>query len=331
MSNSQSQRSTHIQPLHQEIQEFAGQILSHLSQNLSQAASEQFSASLSQPAASARGRSTRRGSTRGGSTRGGPQGRTRPRSVSFNTQCACGPVCVSATDTNCSPSLNPEARSFVPGERASSSRNVARRSRPRAIRSGLVRPSLRPVHHHAPGYQNPLTGRVEPEEDRSASPPLFPPSFYQAGTGGTRPPTPRPSNPVLRGERSGSTPPPPLAPASPPRLPSPPVLPPRDPLVETLPASPPPRRERSPILEPDSPIPDREDRNRVQLRFFAGIAPQFQSEVLELRKSHDYSCTCLNSKSRCTCSEAILDVVLRVRYKLTDPARYQARLGGNES
>ena len=311
MPNNQSRR---LQT--QNIQDLATRILNHL-----QSASEQV--------ARGRGRSTRRGSTRAG-----PQGGARPRSVSFNTQCACGPVCTSTPDTGAadfSPSLNPEARSFVPRERASSSRNVARRSRPRTIRSGLVRPSLRPVHHHAPGYQNPVTGRVEPEEDRSASPPLFPPSFYQAGTGSTRPSTLRPSNPVLRGERSGSTPPPPLAPASPPRLPSPPVLPPRDPLVETLPAFPPPRRERSPILEPDSPIPDREDRNRVQLRFFAGIAPQFQSEVLELRKSHDYSCTCLNSKSRCTCSEAILDVVLRVRYKLTDPARYQARLGGNES
>ena len=191
MPNSQSRR-----PTQNNIQDLAGRILNHL-----QAASEQV----------ARGRSTRRGSTRGG-----PQGRTRPRSVSFNTRCACGPVCVSATDTGAgdfSPSLNPEARSFVPGERASSSRNVARRSRPRAIRSGLVRPSLRPVHHHAPGYQNPVTGRVEPEEDRSTSPPLFPPSYYQAVTGSTRP-----SNPVPRGERSGSTPPPPLAPASPPRL-----------------------------------------------------------------------------------------------------------------
>ena len=309
MSNSQSRR-----PTQNNIQELAGRILNHLSQNLSQAASEQ----------TARGRSTRRGSTRGG-----PQGRTRPRSVSFNTQCACGPVCVSATDTNCSPSLNPEARSFVPGERASSSRNVARRSRPRAIRSGLVRPSLRPAHHHAPGYQNPVTGRVEPEE------PLLPPSYYQAVAGDTRPSTPPPSS-VQREERSSSTSPPPLAPASPPRLrslstqgvpvdPSPPVRSPRDPLVEDLPAFPPPRRERSPV------IPDQEDRNKVQLAFQARIAPQFQSEILELRKSYDYSCACLNSKSRCICSEAVLDVVLRVRYKLTDPSRYQASLGGNES
>ncbi len=295
MPNSQSRRPT------QNIQDLATRILNHL-----QSASEQV----------ARGRSTRRGSTRGG-----PQGRTRPRSVSFNTRCACGPVCVSTPDTGAagfSPSLNPEARSFVPGERASSSRNVARRSRPRAIRSGLVRPSLRPAHHHAPGYQNPVTGRVEPEE------PLFPPSYYQAVTGSTRPSTPPPSS-VPREERSGSTPPPPLAPASPPRLPSPPVLSPRDPLVEDLPAFPPPRRERNPV------IPDQEDRNKVQLAFSARIAPQFQSEILELRKSYDYSCACLNSKSRCTCSEAVLDVVLRVRYKLTDPSRYQASLGGNES
>ena len=321
MSDSQgSQRISQNQ-----IQEFAGQILNHLSANLSQAA---------------RGRS----SVRRGSSRSGPHGRTRPRSVSFAcSPCGCGPVCVSAATANCSSPLNPEAASFAPRERASSSRNVARRSRPRVARSGLVRPVLRPVHHHQPGFQDPVTGRVEPEEARGASPPLFPPSFYQAGAGGARPPTPRPTNPVLRGQRSRSASPPPLASPSPPRFPSPPVLPPRqapaqaqgpvqDPLEEPLPTFPPSTtRGRSPVIEPDSPVPVQEDRNRVQLRFFAGIAPQFQSEVLELRKSHDYSCQCLNTKSQCTCSEAILDVVLRVRYKLTDPARYQPRLGGNES
>ena len=307
MPNNQSRRPT------QNIQDLATRILNHL-----RSASEQV----------ARGRSNLRGSTRG-STRGGPQGGARPRSVSFNTRCACGPVCVSTPDTGAadfSPSLNPEARSFVPRERSSSSRNVARRSKPR--RSGLVRPSLRPTHHHAPGYQNPDTGRVEPEE------PLLPPSYYQAVAGDTAPSTPPPSS-VQREERSSSTSPPPLEPASPPRLrslstrgvpvdPSPPVPPPRDPLVEDLPAFPPPRMERSPV------IPD-QDRNQVQLAFQARIAPQFQSEILELRKSYDYSCACLNSKSRCTCSEAVLDVVLRVRYKLTDPSRYQASLGGNES
>ena len=314
MPSSQSRRPT------QNIQDLATRILNHL-----QSASEQV----------ARGRSTRRGSTRGG-----PQGGARPRSVSFNTRCACGPVCVSTPDTGAagfSPSLNPEASSFVPRERSSSSRNVARRSKPR--RSGLVRPSLRPTHHHAPGYQNPETGRVEPEE------PLLPPSYYQAVAGDTAPSTPPPSS-VQREERSLSTSPPPLEPASPPRLaspprfrslstrgvpvdPSPPVLPPRDPLLEDLPAPPPPPRERSPV------VPDQEDRNfqllKTELSFQTVLAPQFRiQERLELKKSYDYSCACLQTKSGCICSEAVLDVVIRVKYRVTDPSRYQASLGGNE-
>ena len=220
----------------------------------------------------------------------------------------------------------------MPRERSSSSRNVARRSKPR--RSGVVRPALRPTHHHAPGYQNPETGRVESGE------PLLPPSYYQAVAGDTAPSTPPPSS-VQREGRSSSTSPPPLEPVSPPRLrslstrgvpvdPSSPVPSPRDSLEEDLPAPPPPPRERSPV------VPDQEDRAQAQLlktelAFQTRLAPQFRvKERLELRKSFDYSCACLQTKSECICSEAVLDVVIRVKYRLTDPSRYQSSLGGNE-
>ena len=323
MPNNQSRR---VQT--QNIQDLATRILNHL-----QSASEQV--------ARGRGRTTHRGSTRAapcrGSTRAAPcRGGARPRSVSF--QCACGPVCTSTPDTGAaefSPSLNPEARSFVPRERSSSSRNVARRSKPR--RSGVVRPAIRPTHHHAPGYQNPDTGRVETGE------PLLPPSYYQAVAGDTAPSTPPPSS-VQREGRSSSTSPPPLEPVSPPRLrslstrgapvdPSP-VSPPRDSLEEDLPAPPPPPEIQ--LTRERSPVPDQEERAQAQLlktelAFQTRLAPQFSvKERLELRKSFDYSCACLQTKSECVCSEAVLDVVIRVKYRLTDPSRFQSSLGGNE-
>ena len=138
------------------IQELAGCILDNLSANLSEAAIV------------TRGRRGR-GSTRRGAHRSG-SARTTPRPGlcrSASSGCSCGPVCSSRAAS--SSALNPEASAFVPRFRSprGSSRNVARRSKPRRVSFG----SARPVHHLRE------EGFVEP---RSDSPPLYPPSYYQA-------------------------------------------------------------------------------------------------------------------------------------------------------
>ena len=149
------------------IQELPGRILDNLSANLSEAAIV------------TRGRgSTRRGAHRSGSARTTPRpGLCR----SASSGCSCGPVCSSrAASSFAGSALNPEASAFVPRIRATRepSRNVARRSKPKRITSGLARPV------HQPGFV------VEP---RGVSPPLFPPSYYQAVGEGAREPSVSPS------------------------------------------------------------------------------------------------------------------------------------------
>ena len=169
------------------IQELASRILDNLSANLGEAA------------VATRGRS----STRPGTQRSGP-GRSTPRpgqtrSLLFHS-CSCGPVCTSArASTACASALNPEASTFVPRIREGS-RNVAKRSKPRRVSFGPVRP----VTHHPGG---PSSGLVE--EPRGASPPLFPSSYYQAV--GEGPSEPSSSSARTRGfDKAKSSPPPPL-------------------------------------------------------------------------------------------------------------------------
>ena len=115
------------------------------------------------------------------------------------------------------------------------------------------------------------------------------------------------------------TPPPPPAPTPPP------------PAALTPPTySPSPPRVPSPILEPDTSHIARERRS-IALAFRVNINEQFSHETAGVEKSYDYSCSCLERKSNCTCTEATLEVSLKVKYHLVDRLRHHPELGGTES
>jgi hypothetical protein len=250
-----------------------------------------------QPAARAgRGRAPSRPST-------GPG----PRSVSFSSVCGCpGLGCTSGPGANHPPAyseLNPAAPSFTPAHPRS--RNKARRSRIQGGSSStLCRPRLT--------YPDPRRSSNPPEtvvlDTGLATPVLLIPPGHFATSGEARDSVRRVSSPPTR----ASTP----RPAAP------------------TPATPLPPRAPSPILEPDtSHIVEEVARAKksIELGFRVNIADQFSHETGKIDKSYDYSCSCLNRKSHCTCTEAVLEVCLKVRYHLFDRLRHRPKIGGNES
>ena len=108
-----------------------------------------------------------------------------------------------------------------------------------------------------------------------------------------------------------ASPPPPASPTSPP-------------------PSPPPPRGPSPV-EPDTSHIGVAERKSIDLAFRCNMNGHFDHEASGVEKSYDYSCSCLNGKSHCECSEAVLDISLKVKYQLRDPLRHNPSLGGVES
>ena len=277
------------------VEGLAQQILDHLASNPQPAA--RAGRGHPRPAARAgRGRAPSRPST-------GPG----PRSVSFSSVCGCpGLGCTSGPSTHHPPAyseLNPTAPSFTPAHPRS--RNKARRSRIQGGSSStLCRPRLT--------YPDPRTSSVIPEtvvlDSGLATPILLLPPGHFATSGEARDSVRRVPSPPTR----ASTP----RPAAP------------------APATPLPPRGPSPILEPDTSHIGEEvarARKQIELGFRVNIADQFSHETGKIDKSYDYSCSCLKRKSNCSCSEAVLEVCLRVRYHLFDPLRHHPKLGGTES
>ena len=87
---------------------------------------------------------------------------------------------------------------------------------------------------------------------------------------------------------------------------------------EPAPSLPP--RGPSPIIEPDTSHIGQEEEvpatKKLELGFRVNIASHFQHEATKISKSYDYSCSCLQRKSLCSCSEAVLEVHLKLRYRL---------------
>jgi hypothetical protein len=294
------------------LEGLALQILDHLSSNPQPAAragrghpqpAARASRGHHQPAHRAgRGRAIRNTSSR---TLGGS------RSVSFSSVCACpGPGCTSGPETTHPPAysqLDPAAPCFKPAH--PQSRNKARRSRiPGGSSSTLCRPRL--------SYPDPRNLTVLPAtlpretvilDTGLATPVLLLPPDHFAASG-------RASNSV------GSTTSPPTRACSPhPAAPTPiRASTPRP--TASVPAPPLPPRCHSPIIEPDTSHIGQEEATRtkkqIELGFRVNIAEQFSHKPGNIDKSYDYSCSCLNRKSLCTCSEAVLEVCLRVRYHL---------------
>jgi hypothetical protein len=277
------------------VEGLAQQILDHIASN-------------PQPAARA-GRGHPRPATRAGRGRAPSRPFTGPgpRSVSFSSVCGCpGLGCTSGPRAHHPPAyseLNPTAPSFTPAHPRS--RNKARRSRVQGGSSStLCRPRLT--------YPDPRTSSVLPEtvvlDSGLATPILLLPPGHFATSGEARDSVRRVSSPPTR----ASTP----RPAAP------------------APATPPPPRGPSPILEPDTSHIGEEvarAKKQIELGFRVNIADQFSHETGKIDKSYDYSCSCLNRKSHCSCSEAVLEVCLRVRYHLFDRLRHHPKLGGTES
>ena len=67
------------------------------------------------------------------------------------------------------------------------------------------------------------------------------------------------------------------------------------------------------------------------MAFRVNINNRFEHEAAGVEKSYEYSCSCLNRKSKCECPEATLKISLKVRYQLSDPLRHNPSLGGPES
>jgi hypothetical protein len=288
------------------LQGLAQQILDHLSTNNQPAA--RATGGHQPPAARAcrthhqsghkagRGRAVRNTSSRS----------TIPRSVSFSSVCACpGPGCSSGPEAQHPPAyseLNPAAPCFRPAH--PQSRNTARRSRvPGGSSTNLCRPTL--------SYPDPrnltVLAATQPREtvvlDTGLSTPvlLLPPDHF-AALGRARDSQRSTTSPPL----ACSSPAPSRAstarPASPAPVPSPPT------------------RCHSPIIEPDTSHIGQEEatkpKKQIELGFRVNIAEHLQHKEAGIDKSYDYSCSCLNRKSLCTCEEAVLEVSLRVRYHL---------------
>jgi hypothetical protein len=288
------------------LQGLAQQILDHLSTNNQPAA--RATGGHQPPAARAcrthhqsghkagRGRAVRNTSSRS----------TIPRSVSFSSVCACpGPGCSSSPEAQHPPAyseLNPAAPCFRPAH--PQSRNTARRSRvPGGSSTNLCRPTL--------SYPDPrnltVLAATQPREtvvlDTGLSTPvlLLPPDHF-AALGRARDSQRSTTSPPL----ACSSPAPSRAstarPASPAPVPSPPT------------------RCHSPIIEPDTSHIGQEEatkpKKQIELGFRVNIAEHLQHKEAGIDKSYDYSCSCLNRKSLCTCEEAVLEVSLRVRYHL---------------
>jgi hypothetical protein len=234
-----------------------------------------------------------------------------PRSVSFSSVCACpGLGCTSGPGTTHPPAyseLNPAAPSFTPAH--PQSRNKARRSRiPGGSSSTLCRPRL--------SYPDPRNLTVLPATlpretvilDTGLATPvlLLPPDHFAASRKAS--------------DSVGSTTSPPTRACSPqPAAPTPiRASTPRPTASAQAPPLPP--RCHSPIIEPDTSHIGQEEATRtkkqIELGFRVNIAEQFSHKPGNIDKSYDYSCSCLNRKSLCTCSEAVLEVCLRVRYHL---------------
>ena len=210
--------------------------------------------------------------------------------------------------------------------------------------SGAYPPPLFPPSFFASGGASRPSATVtsgqtigsSPGRASSSPPPL---ASRSPSASPVRAPTRAPGTPRVSPARSVASAPvraPPSQPASPP--PRPPsrrgeaplvetiyLEPARDPLEEplgTLPTTPAAARgprSRSPV---EASLPEPGVPNTVQLGFVSRLAPQFSSEIAELRKNSDYSCSCVEGKRNCTCSEAWLEIHLRVRYHLTDPTRF---------
>jgi hypothetical protein len=245
------------------------------------------------PARARRGRTPSR-------TRTGPSSR---RSVSFSNICGCpGTACSSGPGAEHPPAyseLNPSAPSFTPAR--SNSRNTARRSRTQGGSTSTVcRPRLHCTNPNRSGRQQTIV------LDTGLATPLLPPDHFVTSEG-------------ARDSEREKTPPPPRVPTPRPAVPTPPRYSP----------SPPPRVP-SPILEPDTSHIARERRS-IALAFRVNINEQFSHETAGVEKSYDYSCSCLERKSNCTCTEATLEVSLKVKYHLVDRLRHHPELGGTES
>ena len=229
-----------------------------------------------------------------------------PRSVSFSSVCGCpGLGCTSGPGAYHPPAyseLNPTAPSFTPAHPRS--RNKARRS---SIQGGssstLCRPKLT--------YPDPRTSSVLPEtvvlDTGLATPVLLIPPSHFATSGEAKDSVRSVSSPPTRASTPQPTAPAPARASIPrPAAPAPaPPLPPRGP---------------SPILEPDTSHIGQEEvvraKKQIVLGFRVNIASHFQHETGKINKSYDYSCSCLQRKSLCSCSEAVLEVCLKVRYRL---------------
>jgi hypothetical protein len=232
---------------------------------------------------------------------------TIPRSVSFSSVCACpGPGCSSGPEVSHPPAyseLNPAAPSFRPAH--PQSRNTARRSRiPGGSSTNLCRPTL--------SYPDPrnltVLAATQPREtvvlDTGLSAPvlLLPPDHF-AALGKARDSQRSTASPPTR---ACSSPAPSRASTARPASPAP------------VPSSP--ARCHSPIIEPDTSHIGQEEatkpKKQIELGFRVNIAEHLQHKEAGIDKSYDYSCSCLNRKSLCTCEEAVLEVSLRVRYHL---------------
>jgi hypothetical protein len=233
-----------------------------------------------------------------------------PRSVSFSSICGCpGIGCTSGPGAHHPPAyseLNPAAPSFQPARHQS--RNTARRSRTQGGSSStLCRPRLSCTNPRSrPGHQPTVV-----LDTGLASPHLLHPPGYFVTSGGAR-------DSARDSAREGTSP-------------SPRVSTPRP---AASPASSSPPRAPSPILEPDTSHIVEEvarEKKSIELGFRVNIGDQFSHETGKIDKSYDYSCSCLNRKSNCTCSEAVLEVSLKVRYHLFDRLRHHPELGGTES
>ena len=219
------------------------------------------------------------------------------RSVSFSSVCGCpGVGCTSNPPAH--HKLNPTAPSFTPAHPRS--RNKARRSRIQGgSSSNLCRPHLTYPDPRASTFQETVvldTGLASPVL-------LIPPSHFA---------TPGDS------ERSTTSPPTRASSLQPTTLASPRASVIRS--TASVPAPPLPPRGPSPILEPDTSHIGLEEEvattKKLELGFRVNIASHFQHEATKISKSYDYSCSCLQRKSLCSCSEAVLEVSLKLRYRL---------------
>ena len=223
------------------------------------------------------------------------------RSVSFSSVCGCpGVGCTSNPPAH--HKLNPTAPSFTPAHPRS--RNKARRSRIQGgSSSNLCRPHLT--------YPDPRTSSALPEtvvlDTGLASPVLLIPPSHFTTSGEAKDSVRSVSSPPTRASSPQPTTPAP-AHASIPRS------------AASAPAPPLPPRGPSPILEPDTSHIGQEEvvraKKQIELGFRVNIASHFQHETDKINKSYDYSCSCLQRKSLCSCSEAVLEVCLKVRYRL---------------